>query len=83
MKQIRENVYMVTHADLGRPSEKGWMSIPASNPGMTGKLLLDEADMRFVKEMSAQGYEPTFFVSRSPVMGGEYVVVARQWNNRI
>lgn len=83
MKQIRENVYEITHADLGRPSERGWMTIPASTDGLSGKLLLDDADIRFVKEMSAQGYEPTFFVSRSPVMGGEFVVVARQWNNRI
>ncbi|MGV3616943.1 MAG: hypothetical protein ACO1SV_16575 [Fimbriimonas sp.] len=78
MKQIRENVFQVTHSELGKPSDKGWLDLPES-----GKLLLDAADMHFIREMTLQGYEPTFFISRSPVMGGEFVVVSRQWNDRI
>lgn len=78
MKQIRENVFQVSYEELGRPPEKGWIKLKEG-----GKLLLDAADMHFIGEMSGQGYQPTFFISRSPVMGNEFVVVARQWNNRI
>jgi len=78
MKQIRDNVYQVTYSELGRPEDKGWVKLPDD-----GRLLLDAADMHFIEEMTEQGYEPTFFVSRSPVMGGQFVVVSRQWNDRI
>lgn len=76
MTQIRENVYQLTHGELGRPTEKGWVEVPGG-----GKLLVDDADVRFFTVMSGRGYEPTIFISRSPVMGGEYVVVARQWSD--
>jgi hypothetical protein len=78
MKQIRDNVFQVSHGELGRPMDKGWLKLPES-----GKLLLDAADIHFINEMVAQGYEPTFFISRSPVMGNEFVVISRQWNDRI
>jgi len=78
MTQIRDNVFQVTHTELGKPFEKGWVNLPSE-----GKLLIDDADVRFIQVMSASGYEPTFFVSRAPTMGGEYVVVSRQWSTRI
>jgi hypothetical protein len=79
MKQIRENVYQVTHSELGRPSHRGWIDLKDD----AGRLLLDAADVHFIQEMTGQGYDPTFFVSRSPAMGGHFVVVSRQWNNRV
>ena len=37
MKQIRDNVFQVTHSELGRPMDKGWLKLPES-----GKLLLED-----------------------------------------
>lgn len=78
MKSIRENVFQVTYTELGNPFERGWVDLKGE-----GRLLLDEADIRFIREMKEQGYEPNFFISRSDIMGGDFIVVARQWNNRV
>jgi len=40
--------------------------------------MLDFADLRYIKDMSGLGYEPTFFVSRSEPLKGRFVVVGRQ-----
>jgi|GEM_PF-1018815 len=79
MKQVRENVFQVTFEELGSPFEKGWASLPEG-----GRLLLDEADMRFIAEMRDQGYEnPTFFIGRTAALANDYGVLSRQWNNRV
>jgi hypothetical protein len=73
MKQIRENIFQVTFSELGKPPVKG----PVVLAGF-GEIMLDDADMRYVKETSNLGYEPTFFVSRSAPLHGRFVVVGRQ-----
>jgi hypothetical protein len=73
MKQIRENVYQITHTEMGKPTVKGLVSIPD-----LGDLQIDEADIRFIQEMRNLGYEPTFFISKSVPLAGRCVVVARQ-----
>ena len=73
MKKIRENIFQVTFTELGNPPAKG----PVSVAGL-GEVMLDEADMRYAKESSGLGYEPTFFVSRSEPLHGRFVVVGRQ-----
>ena len=72
MKQIRENIFQVTYSELGKPPAKGWAPIEGN------ELLLDEADMRYIRDHSKLGYEPTFFISRSEPMGGRFIVVGRQ-----
>ena len=73
MKQIRENIFQVTFSELGKPPAKG----PVVLTGF-GEVMLDEADLRYAKETSHLGYEPTFFVSRSAPLHGRFVVVGRQ-----
>jgi hypothetical protein len=73
MKQIRENIFQITFTELGKPPVKGQFALQG-----LGEVLLDDADMRYVKETSALGYEPTFFVSRSEPLKGRFVVVGRQ-----
>jgi len=73
MKQIRENIFQVTYSELGKPPVKGVVA-----HSELGELMLDEADMRYIRESQGQGYEPTFFVSRSAPLGGRCVVVGRQ-----
>ncbi|MDR3690831.1 MAG: hypothetical protein P4L46_15745 [Fimbriimonas sp.] len=73
MKQIRENIFQVTYTELGKPPTKGMAKIPD-----LGLVHLDEADMRYVETSQGEGYEPTFFVSRSAPLGGQFVVVGRQ-----
>lgn len=73
MKQIRDNIFQVTYSELGKPPAKG----PVTLAGL-GEIMLDQADLRYVKEMSSMGYEPTFFVSRSAPLKGRFVVVGRQ-----
>jgi hypothetical protein len=73
MKQIRENIYQVTFTELGKPSARG----PVKVDGL-GEIMLDFADLRYIKDMSGLGYEPTFFVSRSEPLKGRFVVVGRQ-----
>jgi len=72
MKQIRENVFQLTFEELGRPEEKG-----AYDVENLGTVYLDVADMRYITEHTALGHEPVFFVSRSPAMGNNFVVVSR------
>lgn len=74
MKQIRENVYHVTFADLGKPFEKGYYAVEG-----LGEVLLDEADVRYLKEVSGKGYDPAWFVAKSDAIRNAYVVVSRQW----
>jgi hypothetical protein len=73
MRQIRENIWYVTYTDLGKPDEKG----PVKVDGL-GTVMLDIADLRYVRTHLELGYEPAFFVSRSEAMGGWFVVVSRQ-----
>lgn len=77
MKTIRPNIFEVTHAELGNPSDKGVVALP-DGPLKGGMLHLNDADTRYILDHQAKGYEPIFFISRSEVMGGDYVVVARQ-----
>lgn len=73
MKQIRENIWQVTHDDLGRPDYKGYFKVPD-----LGEVMLDQADLRYISEMQAEGYEPIFHVSRSAALNNAFVVVGRQ-----
>ncbi len=73
MKQIRENVYQITFSELGKPPVKGMAPVMD-----LGQVHLDEADMRYIKEHQGLGFEPTFFISRSAPMGGQFVVIGRQ-----
>jgi hypothetical protein len=73
MKQIRENIFQVTFTELGNPPAKGVTTVAG-----LGEVMLDDADMRYAKNHSGLGYEPTFFISRSAPLGGRFVVVARQ-----
>jgi len=73
MKQIRENIFQVTFTELGKPIGKG----PVKLEGF-GEIMLDFADLRYAKDMQGMGYEPTFFVSRSAPLQGQFVVVGRQ-----
>lgn len=73
MQQIRDNIYRVTFAELGKPSKRGDVKVDR-----LGTVMVDVADLNYASNMAAMGYEPTFFVSRSEAMGGRYVVVSRQ-----
>ena len=78
MVKIRDNVYQIKHSELGSPTDRGWCEIAGE-----GKVLLDAADVNFINTMRDRGYEPVFTISRAPAMGGEFVVIARQWNNHV
>jgi hypothetical protein len=71
--QIRENIFLVTDADLGKPTGKGYWKVAD-----LGEVMLDAADERYLAEYRAKGYEPAFFVSRSASLNGAFVVVSRQ-----
>ncbi len=73
MNQIRPNVFFVTHTELGKPSVKGLYEVKD-----LGVLSLDEADVRYIREYLEKGYEPAFFVSHAPTLGGRLIVVSRQ-----
>ena len=73
MTQIRPNVFYVTHSDLGKPTAKGLYPVED-----LGTVSIDEADVRYIREYLQKGYEPAFFVSHAPTLGGRLVVVARQ-----
>jgi hypothetical protein len=73
MTQIRPNVFLVTHAELGKPLVKGLYEVEG-----LGTVGLDEADVRYIREHIEKGFEPVFFVSHAPTMGGRLVVVSRQ-----
>ncbi len=73
MKQIRENIWQVTFEDLGRPFEKGYYEVSG-----LGEVMLDQADIRYIDEQKAHGFDPIFHVSRSPALNNAFVVVGRQ-----
>ena len=73
MTTIRANVFQVSHSELGNPTDKGVVTLPEG-----GLLHLNDADTRYITDHKAKGYEPVFFISKSDVMGGDFVVVARQ-----
>ncbi|HWD38795.1 MAG TPA: hypothetical protein VG944_08100 [Fimbriimonas sp.] len=74
MKQIRENMYRVSYSELGQPTVKGYWKVP----GTEQELLLDEADMRYIREYIEKGYEPYFFIKPSTALRNAFVVVSRQ-----
>jgi hypothetical protein len=73
MEQIRDNIFRITLSELGSPKKKGDVKVEG-----LGTVMLDVADMHYAETMAGQGYEPVYFVSRSAVMGGRFVVVSRQ-----
>ncbi|MFZ4508871.1 MAG: hypothetical protein ACOYON_14370 [Fimbriimonas sp.] len=74
MTQIRENIWLVTHSEIGKPMDTGYAKVP----GTTGELLIDAADVRYIREYIERGYEPSFFISKTPALRNGYVVVSRQ-----
>lgn len=73
MTQIRPNVFFVTYTEIGKPTAKGLYEVAD-----LGTLSIDEADIRYIRLYLEKGYEPAFFVSHAPTMGGRLVVVSRQ-----
>lgn len=74
MKQVRENMYQVTYTELGKPIDKGYYTVPDK----LGELMLDEADMRYIREYLGKGFEPTFFIRPAKALRNAFTVVARQ-----
>ncbi|AIE84031.1 hypothetical protein OP10G_0663 [Fimbriimonas ginsengisoli Gsoil 348] len=74
MTTIRDNVFRVSYHEIGKPTYHGFVDVPGG-----GKLLIDQGDIRYIREATADGYEPTFFISRTTALGNDYVVVGRQW----
>jgi len=74
MIAIRDNVFQVTHTELGKPADHGFYDVEGG-----GKLLIDAADVRYIRQALAEHYEPIFFISRTAALGDDYVVVGRQW----
>lgn len=73
MKQIRDNIWQVTYADLGEPTARGYYKVDD-----LGEILIDHADVRYIHEMEAQHLEPVFHVSKSKALNGALVIVGRQ-----
>ncbi len=73
MRQIRENIFEVTFTELGKPSKRGDVKVDGF-----GTVMIDMADVDYAATMKDLGYEPTFFLSKSKVLGNRYVVVSRQ-----
>ena len=73
MKQIRDNIWQVSYADLGEPSARGYYKVEN-----LGEVLMDQADIRYIDEMQSKGFEPIFHVSKSKALNGALVVVGRQ-----
>jgi hypothetical protein len=73
MKQIRDNIFELTFEDLGKPAKAGDVKVTDF-----GTVIIDVADLEYISRMRDQGYQPTFFVSRSRPLGGRFVVVSRQ-----
>ena len=73
MTQIRPNVYLVSYTELGKPQAKGLYDVEGLGP-----VGIDEADVRYIREHLARGFEPAFFISHAPTLGGRFVVVSRQ-----
>jgi hypothetical protein len=74
MTQIRDNIWQVTYTELGKPEDKGYVPLPQEN----STLLLDEADMRYIRDYVEMGYEPSFFIKKSAALRGAFTVVGRQ-----
>ncbi|HLO99662.1 MAG TPA: hypothetical protein VK171_13785 [Fimbriimonas sp.] len=73
MTQIRENIWQVTYDDLGHPPARGYYQVEG-----LGEVLIDQADLHYINETHAKGYEPVFHVSRSKALNNAFVVVGRQ-----
>ena len=74
MTTIRENIFRVALSEIGNPIDRGFFDLPNGE-----QLLIDQADLRYIKEATADGYEPIFFISRTKSLGNDFVVVGRQW----
>ena len=74
MTTIRDNVFRVTLSEFDEPKEKGFYKLPDG-----GLLMIDQADLRYIEMAKGDGYEPTFFVSRTKALANDYVVIGRQW----
>ena len=75
MTTIRENIWRVGLSELGdTPMDRGFFKLPNG-----GQMLIDQADLRYISEATAGGYEPIFFISRTHALGNDFVVVGRQW----
>lgn len=80
MTTIRENIFRVTYAELGKPTERGFVDVPSDVPG-GGQVLIDAADLNYIQKMRSAGYEPVFHISRTKAFSGDFVVVGRQWKS--
>jgi len=74
MTTIRENIFRVTLSEIGNPIDRGFFEMSDG-----GQVLMDAADIRYIKEAKEGGYEPVFFISRTHALGNDFVVVGRQW----
>lgn len=73
MRQIRDNIWFLTHEDLGRTIDQGEVKVEG-----LGIVNLDAGDEYYIREYLKMGLEPAFFVSQSEAMRGWFVVVSRQ-----
>lgn len=73
MEQIRDNIFLVTYAELGEPRDTGYYRAEG-----LGEVLIDAADKRYIEEHLKLGVEPAFFISKTDALQGGYVVVARR-----
>jgi hypothetical protein len=74
MTQIREHMFQVSYTELGKPDSKGYYPLPEKK----GELMIDEADLRYIRDYLGRGYEPSFFIRPSNELRNAFVVVARQ-----
>ncbi len=74
MTAIRDNIFRVEHSELGNPRDRGFFDLPNG-----ARLLIDQADLRYIQEAKSEGYEPAFFISRTHAFDNDFVVVGRQW----
>jgi hypothetical protein len=74
MKQIREKIFQVSYSELGKPQDRGFHLVPEAG----AKVLLDEADIRYIREYLERGYEPSFFIAKSAALRGAFTVIGRQ-----
>lgn len=73
MTQIRENIWQVTFHELGEPPARGYYAVEG-----LGEVLIDQADLHYISETQAKGFEPIFHVSRSKALNNAFVVIGRQ-----
>ncbi len=74
MTTIRENIFQVQLSELGGPIDRGFYDLPNG-----AQLLLDQADLRYIRLAQEAGQEPTLFISRTTALANDFVVVGRQW----